>query len=210
MSFKFNRGCWVESTENGWNVLATGCGETPEDGTIEGASVGSRSLRTMEGRIVLARLLMDKFGRRLLAEKTIQILMSRLNKGISVSHEAMRDLGVSGACALCDEKEPEGSCCSTGLENKIETPLLLINLLLGVKIQRTGQRKGSCFFLSRHGCTLKARHMLCIDYLCPPLERQLGAKNLVRMQMATEEEIQSLFLLEEEIGARISLWLRAP
>ncbi|GEM_PF-1006183 len=209
MSFKFNRGCWVESNEVAWNLLALKGGETPGNGSKENSLKGSRGFLAMEGRIALARFLMDKFGHRLLAEKVIQKLVSRLNRGISISYETMKELGVSGACARCDGEAAEGSCCSTGLENKIETPLLLINLLLGAKIQGARLREGSCFFLSSHGCTLKARHMLCIDYLCPAVQEQLGMESLVQMQRATEEEIRSLFLLEEEINARISQWLKS-
>ncbi len=170
-------------------------------------SKDAREMMSLDDRIALARYLLEQYGQRLIEEKTVQQLLTRLKKGMERSHRTMRYLGVSDACAQCDAHEPEGSCCSTGLEKKIDSPLLLINGLLGVSLHERGIRRGSCAFLGDRGCILKVRHMLCIDYLCPKLEHGLGREKLILMQQATEDEIEALFLLREEIDVRLLQWL---
>ncbi len=165
-------------------------------------------MMSLKKRIALARALLEKYGQRLLDDGTVHDLVSRLKQGIEKSHRTMHQLGVSDACARCDAQEPEGSCCAAGLANKIDSSLLLINGLLGVPIEaRHMRRRRSCAFLGDQGCVLKARHMLCIDYLCPELERRLGKKSLIAMQQATADEIESLFLLCREIDVRLIQWL---
>lgn len=192
----------MQSGEGKWQNCVSAAG-----GTEAGNPNGAGRLPTPEERIALARLLWGRFGHRLQDRVAVQRLLSRLEKGICRSWDTMQQLGITDDCARCDAEAPEGSCCSAGLENKVDTVLLLINLLLGVELRGQRSREGSCFFLGDHGCTLKARHMLCIDYLCPAVERRLGTERLRRMQLATGEEIEALFLLEEEIRVLVSSWL---
>ncbi|MFP5212584.1 MAG: hypothetical protein ACLGPL_04320, partial [Acidobacteriota bacterium] len=60
-------------------------------------------------------------------------------------------------------------------------------------------RAESCYFLGPRGCRLRARHMICIDYLCPEVQNSLGADRLIAMQVATGPEIEATFRLYSQI-----------
>lgn len=198
MSYKFNRGCWVKSCTDLWTV--TEAPDTPREGE---QSRASGSMPTVEERIALAQKVYAEHGHRLMSNVLIRNRLRRLREGISVSRDTMHHLDIPRLCARCDAEMPEGSCCGTGLEHKIDVATLLINLLMGLQIPQSRLRRGSCFFLGETGCVLAARHMICIDYLCPAVEAFLGPERLIQMQEATGLEIENLFLLTELINGHM-------
>ncbi len=207
MSFKFNRGCWVDSWEE--TLLREKFGKRQEPkGESSMEDSGARESRDymlpIEKKIEFARFLFLQWGDELLKDLTVRRYLRQLEEGIEVSGKTMKDLGIDQACALCDATAPEGSCCSRGLENKYDVVLLLINLLLGVDLQTCASRADSCAFLGPKGCRLRARNLICIEYLCPQLERSLGHDALVRMQTATGGELEASFLLCDAIRKRIT------
>lgn len=191
MAFKFNRGCWVESGER----------------ALLGLSIGPdlRGPLFQEEKILLACSLFSALRARLRGIPRIRELLSRLDRSVSITMGAMIDLGIVSACAACDENSPFGSCCSSGLEQKFDVYLLLANLLLGSTLPTARSRKDSCYFLGPAGCLLRVRHMLCVDYLCPEIERALGPEKLAKIQAIAGEEIQDTFILwealKEEVGS---------
>jgi hypothetical protein len=154
---------------------------------------------SLEERISLARQLFASRGEALKSDSRIGGLLSILRENLEASREAMVTLGIVAACARCDEISPEGSCCSRGLENKYDSILLLINLMLGSDLPDARSRSDSCHFLGPRGCLLAARNMLCIDYLCPAVEQELGVERLMKIQSVSGAEIETIFLLGEEI-----------
>ncbi len=217
MNYKFNRDCWVESFAD--KLLG---GEKSQHGK-ENSSLGFRigGFRIPQNRsqeltrpspiekiISGAKDAFAEWSERLKRDLRICHLLERLEANLKNSRQSMLDLGIVNACALCDEREPEGSCCSRGLEKKYTPMLLLINLLLGASLPESRQRVDSCFFLGLEGCVLKARHMLCVDYLCPELEESLGRTSLIKIQTISGEEIESAFLLQEAIREKMMLLMR--
>ena len=191
MGFKFNRGCWVESHEDG--LLSCKAG----DGNIEGSARTSPPSTVQ--RIDLAHSLFRSFEEALRNHRIVVELLHRIDQDIDRTARAMAELGIDEACALCDRTSPCGSCCSRGLEKKYDSVLLLINLLLGRDLPDTPTREDSCHFLGHRGCRLRIRHMLCIDYLCPGLETRLGTAGLIRIQSVAGMEIHTAFLLYEAV-----------
>lgn len=198
MSYKFNRNCWVESLEERLFCAATGSAESSAD--AEPVAI--------EELIASAQCLFSRHGESLMKDRRISDLIERLERNLENSRECMHELGIFRACAFCDETSPEGSCCSRGLERKYSPVLLLMNLLLGVEMPASRLRADSCYFLAATGCSLKVRHMLCIDYLCPDLEESLGRKSLIQIQTVSGEEIESAFLLHEAVKSRARILLR--
>jgi hypothetical protein len=207
MSYKFNRGCWVESWEE--TRLRAALHENDE---VHGAAPrGKRpdgspeaTMLSIEDKIQMARAVYIQWGRALLEDPGIRGLLQRLERDMAFSHETMHLLGIDSACARCDATAPEGSCCSRGLENKYDVVLLLLNLLMGVNLDDGRSREDSCFFLGPRGCRLRVRSLLCIEYLCPELEEALGWEGLLRIQGATGGELECSFLLCDAIKKQIA------
>ena len=102
------------------------------------------------------------------------------------------------ACQRCEEEEG-GSCCGAGIEDRYSPQLLLINLLLGRTFPAARRFADSCYFLGADGCMLLARDILCINYLCPGLQKSLAHEDLVRLQTTTGEEMESVFRLYDAV-----------
>ncbi|NLI31990.1 MAG: hypothetical protein GX422_04295 [Deltaproteobacteria bacterium] len=213
MGYKFNRNCHVESLED--RLFCVREIQTRASGNEAGSDrfgvFGNQIESAMKPdvhapatigigeRIAGAERLFGEWGEKLKKEERIGRLIHRLEADLRRSRKTMRRLGIIDACARCDENTPEGSCCSRGLERKYGPLLLLVNLLLGVDLPQRRQRGDSCYFLGPCGCALRVRHMLCVDYLCPELEKTLGQKSLVEIQTVSGDEIVSAFLLEEAV-----------
>lgn len=125
-------------------------------------------------------------------------LLVELDGKISASRQSMNRLGVVFICRTCEEEEG-GSCCGAGIEKRYSTELLFINLMLGVRLHRQVSRPESCHFLSSGGCLLRARHVLCVNYLCPRLRQALGHERLLDLQETTGRELDCLFRFHETL-----------
>ena len=106
--------------------------------------------------------------------------------------------GIVDCCRECEEKEG-GSCCGAGLERHFSGILLLINLLLGETLPLEREQPSSCFFLSRTGCLLSARHVLCINYVCDKITSRMKPDQLAALRDAEGEEILLLFRVNETL-----------
>jgi len=146
----------------------------------------------------VAQCLFARWGKELLADWRIHGLLEALREKVAASGRVARELGLVAACKHCEEEEG-GSCCGAGIEDRYTPHLLLINLLLGRTLPADRRFADSCHFLGTDGCTLMAREILCINYLCPNLQRSLAHENLVRLQATTGEEMETVFRLHEAV-----------
>jgi hypothetical protein len=115
-----------------------------------------------------------------------------------VSRESMLELRIVEICKRCDEEEG-GSCCGAGMENKFDTFLLLVNLLLRVTLPERHLRTDSCYFLTDKGCILKVRLVLCVDFLCDKILNALRVEKLLSLQKISGEELVTGFRLYDAI-----------
>ena len=93
-------------------------------------------------RITLAGKLFAEHRDALRGSTRTASLLSRLERDLEASVRMMLDFGIVEACSRCDEQAPEGSCCSRGLEEKIDPVTLIANLLLGVGTPGTATARG--------------------------------------------------------------------
>ena len=156
----------------------------------EGASI--------EDKIKMARDLYDFWGEHVKREPQIVDLLGKLEGCLENSRKAMVELGIVETCKHCDEEEG-GSCCGAGLENKFDSLLLLMNLLLGVSLPERHHRPDSCYLLSNKGCVLKVRLVLCVDYLCPKIMLALSHDEVIRLQNISGDELLTGFKLYDEL-----------
>jgi len=152
----------------------------------------------IEEKIAWAEDIHDRFGRKFLADRAISELLNSFKRAVRNSHNAMTAAGIEALCSQCERNEG-GSCCGKGIENKYDGWLLLINLLLRVKLPKTREDPESCFFLQKSGCLLLARHVICVNYLCKKIIHHVDPHKIRALRAKEEEELKSLFLLQEKI-----------
>lgn len=152
----------------------------------------------IEEKIRMAHGLYAKWGSSLCQDPRVGSLMLVLRQKIAASQKAMFDVGVAAACRKCDEQEG-GSCCGRGIEDKYNPTLLLINLLFEQPLPEQRHTINSCYFLGERGCSLKARHVICVNYLCSRIQRTIPLHDIIALQIANGEELDAVFLLHEAI-----------
>lgn len=129
-------------------------------------------------------------------------LIHKLQRCLENTRKKMLTLQVASECKSCEEEEG-GSCCGSGIENKYDVVLLLINLLLGCPLQNPEPLGNSCYFLGKQGCKLTARHVLCVNYICDKLQKKLTRDELIGLQTCAGEELDTLFFLHEAVKKRL-------
>lgn len=166
--------------------------------------MGDPGSGSIEEKIDAAYALFEAWRVRLQEDVRVGALLERLDDKIRASLRAMQTLYVVQACKRCEEQEG-GSCCGAGIENRYDPLLLMINLLLGATLPDRRTYADSCYFLHAQGCCLKARHVLCVNYLCSKLQRAIAPDDLIALQTVVGEELDTGFALYETIKARLHL-----
>jgi hypothetical protein len=157
---------------------------------------------SIQEKIELAHSLYGAWEHSLRQDPVVEALLHRLRSRIETTAETMLEVGVVAECRRCEEEEG-GSCCGEGIENRYKVELLLMNLLLGVALPSRSQCENSCYLLGKNGCTLMARHTLCVNYICSKLQNKLTRDELIRVQTCVGDELDTGFLLHETIKKRI-------
>jgi hypothetical protein len=165
-------------------------------------SLSQSSPSSIYEKIEQAHNLLEACGSSLIEDPHIHALLRKLRDCIESTNQSMVTLGVVAECKNCEEREG-GSCCGSGIENKYDAVLLLINLLLGDSLENEEPSKNSCYFLGKKGCTLTARHVLCVNYICQKLQKKLTREELIALQTCAGEELDTLFFLHEAIKKHI-------
>ena len=156
----------------------------------------------IEKKIQWAQLIYDACSSHLLEDKTIRSLLKKYQNSIEENWQTMADTGVVKECTLC-ALEDGGSCCGSGIENKFDVVNLLINLLMGIRLPSVPLDPTGCWFLGEKGCRIKARHVICVNFICKRLYDALGQEEIKKVQKAMEKETENAFILEEYL----KLWL---
>jgi hypothetical protein len=157
---------------------------------------------TIQEKIEQAHNLFETCGDSLRENPSIRTLLNKLQECIENTKDSMFKLGVVAECKHCEEQEG-GSCCGTGIENKYDVELLLVNLLLEASLRDQQPSQNSCYFLGEKGCKLTARHVLCVNYICQKLQKKLAREQLISLQTCAGEELDTLFILHEAIKKKI-------
>ena len=134
----------------------------------------------------------------LLGDEKAADLLKKFKEAALASHREMAETTVLNECRDCEERDG-GSCCGAGLENRYSGILLLINLLLGRKIVVRRHDPQGCFFLGREGCTLLARDVICVNYLCKKITDRIDPKKIAELRKKEGIELELLFFLYERI-----------
>jgi hypothetical protein len=156
----------------------------------------------IDRQVILAYHLHEVFGQILLKDNKFRALLLRLNQNIETAQREMVSAGIVKECADCAVKG-DGTCCGRRTGYKYDSILLFINLLLGKSLPIKSQDPHLCYFLTKEGCSLKARHVICVNFICQRLRKNIQHDKLIRLQEITGEELNTLFIIEEYIKKKI-------
>lgn len=156
-------------------------------------------------KIATARKIFTNEGSRLSRDPVLSNLLTSYSNAVDASWDAMKRSGIIMECTRC-AVEDGGSCCGKGIEDKFDVALLVVNLLLGSRLPDAREDPAGCWFLGPGGCTIKARHVICVNYLCKRLYKNIGKPDIQDFQQAMERETTQAFLVEE----RVKLLLNRP
>jgi hypothetical protein len=157
----------------------------------------------IENLIASAYNLRISYGDSLLQDSEMHTLLQRLNKTIAATINKMESVGVVKECADC-AVHGEGTCCGARTGYKCDRILILLNLLLGVSPVIQTLHPHLCPFLTEQGCSLRARPVICVNFICERLRRNITHENLVRLQEVAGEELNALFTAEEYVKKKIA------
>lgn len=152
----------------------------------------------IEDRIAWAEDCYQSQGALFLKNQGLTELLSDLKKAVLSSRRELHLSGIIEECSRCVDKEG-GSCCGAGLEDKYSGSLLLINLLLGCNLPHKRPDPKDCYFLGKEGCTLMARHVICVNYLCKKITDKVEPGLLKILREKEGRELEILFILNEKI-----------
>jgi hypothetical protein len=150
-----------------------------------------------------AHALYEYFRKVLLSDTVLHNFLLKLEQNIQETRKEMVVNGMAGECADCFVNG-EGTCCGMQTGSKYDRILLLINILLGQDLPLYRQFPEKCYFLRDNGCALKARHVICLNFICKRLRENIQHENIVRFQKISGEELQTLFMVEEYIKKWLS------
>jgi hypothetical protein len=153
-------------------------------------------------QVVLAYNLQKVYGQTLLQDEKVLKLLSQLGQSIENTQKEMINTGIVKECADC-AVNVEGTCCGKRTGYKYDSVLLLINLLLGKSLPVKLQDPNLCYFLTEEGCILRSRHVICVNFLCQRLYKNIQHNKLIRLQEIAGYELNTLFIIEEYIKKTI-------
>jgi len=172
--------------------------------TRSGVEVPRGHKRTIADQIGIALDLQREFGQSLMQDRKICTLLDRLDLQVEATQSAMDAAGTVKECADCTITG-KGTCCGVRTGYKYGSVLLLINLLLGRTLPPVSADINLCHFLTKRGCALKARHVICVNFVCQRLRDILPHSILCNVQDIAGREIDTLFVLEECIRKQIGI-----
>jgi len=149
----------------------------------------------IHSKIEWAENTFKKYGESILSNTSESL--KNLDECIEQTYNCMDKTGILKECSECAEKI--GSCCGKGIENRYDRTVLLINLLMGVKLPAEREMDG-CYFLGAKGCKLRAREVLCVNYLCERICSNIEHEKIVKLQTVAGKELDTLFALINEIN----------
>ncbi len=164
--------------------------------------------KSLTERIAEARRLHERYAGILASDREIADIVTRYRVAIRETNELMVQQGVAKACSECASKAA-GSCCFHGMEEDYDAIHLLINLLLGCKLETSTGRNGDCVFNSDRGCTLAAKCCFCLNFFCPQLIELLGPAGMETMRGAVRRETSTTWELDRAIRQWLASHLSA-
>jgi hypothetical protein len=160
--------------------------------------------RTIADQIRTALHLWKFCGQSLMQDGEVCAFLKGLDLHIEATQSAMVRAGIVDECSDC-ATNGQGTCCGVRTGYKCDSILLLINLMLGINLPSAPAYAHLCHFLTKHGCALRARHAICVNFVCQRLRDVIPHNLLCSIQEIAGRNIDTLFVLEECIKKKIGV-----
>lgn len=148
-------------------------------------------------KVLIARELLRDYREYLLKDHQASSLLKELKVAIELAEKERIKTGVASACARCGSLNSD--CCGRGIELRYSIELILINLLLGTRLPEQSTTQNSCYFLTPKGCSLKARDVFCVNFLCRKITDSIPPTDLRYLRQLEGDMLDITFRLEERI-----------
>ncbi len=153
-------------------------------------------------RVERARRLFEMYGEHLLRDEELSSLLQELSNAIEATRDFMKKIGLTDICRRCALEI--GSCCKRWVEDEYDEIILLINLLIGMELPKSRYREDLCFFCGENGCRLKAREVICVNFLCDRAKEGIGFENEIKLQRIEGRELELCFKAREKVRELLS------
>ena len=153
---------------------------------------------SIEEKISCANKIFNTYSEQLQNNKGLNLILKEYRRAIDNTWHIMNDTGICEICTKCAVEEG-GSCCGDGIENKFDVVLLLINLFFGCSLPDAREIDNGCWFLGERGCKLIARQVICVNYLCKKIYKEVPLSKIHKLQDAILKETERLFIAEESL-----------
>ncbi len=150
----------------------------------------------IENNVKEARRLYEIYKKDLMSDPVFISLLKSYSSEIQKSNKLMEQMGLPGFCAYCAINVPGGGCCGEHIATWYDPFLLLLNMLMGVRIQDKSPYGDSCRFLGENGCTLKARYHFCVNYLCQHIYKRFDKRDIELLRIQSGRELFAGWKLE--------------
>ncbi len=157
----------------------------------------------LENEILKAKEYFDIYGKGILEDKEISILINQYKDAIGYTWKTMETLEVTESCSECAAGEP-GGCCFQEVETWYTDVQILINMLMGVNIPKTRMYSNSCMFVGDKGCRLLSRNAFCINFLCDKIKTRISVEEINTLNSAAGKEIDLGIRLENAVTGWLS------
>lgn len=129
-------------------------------------------------------------------------MLLQLDNHIAASKKEMAASGVTAECADCAVRG-EGTCCSARTGLKCDNILLLVNLLMNNPLPSKEMSTDLCYFLTGRGCSLKARPVICVNFVCGRIRDSIPFQSLIHLQKTIGTELDMLMRVEDHIKRKL-------
>ncbi len=154
---------------------------------------------TITEKLAVARELYTRHAARLTASPLFQEELDLLQRHALALGDYMQSMGLGRLCGHCAARD-NGGCCSASMADNTDALLLLINLLLGIRVQGRNMEDEYCCFLGEQGCLFLVKPIFCLNYNCKNIldSAEPGSlKSLYRLAatvLSQQTKVESLLL----------------
>lgn len=154
---------------------------------------------TVAAKLAAAGELHGRHASTLIASPVIREGLGRLRQHAQTLNGHMQSMDLGQLCSHCAVR-PGGGCCSAYMADNIDSILLLINLLLGVRVRCRESGEENCCFLGEQGCLFLVKPIFCLNYNCRNIldsadaESLAGLYRLAAVVLSQQTRVETLLL----------------
>jgi len=152
-------------------------------------------MKGIQEKIKIAKIKKEKLLKDPETLQKINKLLNKLRYFILEAEKERVSTGMANICAKCAIENK--SCCGSEIELKYSPELLTINLLYEKNLPQKAELPGMCYFLTEQGCSLFARDVFCINFICDKIKDSLTSDKIKKLRELEGLQLNLQFTIEE-------------